>query len=100
VFFSLVINISLDLGIPKVKLAPPCPDEWKVFEVVWVLGSLVASASDAQTMCPGWVEGDECFENVFVFRPWYSFIIIFYIIIIFLFFKFIRNFKFIIRIIY
>ena len=52
---AAVIRISLSLGMPNVTLAPPCPAKWKVFNVIWVLGSPTDCAAIGPTHSPGWI---------------------------------------------
>ena len=44
---------SLRRGIPKVKLTPPWPAKWKVFNVIWVDGSPIDCAPVQPTHSPG-----------------------------------------------
>ena len=48
-----VISNYLRRGIPKVKLTPPCPAKWKVFNVIYVLGSPIDYAAIDPTPSPG-----------------------------------------------
>lgn len=51
--FAAVIMISLNLGIPSVTFAPPCPARWNVFNVICVDGSPTDCAAIDPTVSPG-----------------------------------------------
>lgn len=54
--FSAALKISFILGTPKVTFIEATPAKWKVFRVIWVLGSPKDYAVIAPTASPGWIK--------------------------------------------